>query len=342
MFLHLSPLLARMGGRDIKRNSAKLRLMERTLWWINWTTTPSAPAEDATRLFLTGRSRPSWPGGVIVCVAVIASLFGCAAGSTESKDKPASAIPRTADGKPDLTGVYQGGSSRRGAWDFQVPGDQPGVATPETQSVFPAAQVRKDPIPFQPWAKEKAQEHANLRSIDDPAGRCLPGPGPRLNAVGLFPIQIVQTPEQIIILYEYFTVFRVIPLNAKHPEDLEPSFMGNSVGHWDGDTLVVDVVGFNDKGWVLAGGIFHSDALHITERYTRVDKDMINYEATIDDPKVFTKPFTSSTTLMLREGTRVREFICPENNEDIVRYEELLKRPELFRRAPPKPEKASQ
>jgi len=338
MFLHLSPLLARMGGRDIKRNSAKLRLMERTLWWINWTTTPSAPAEDATRLFLTGRSRPSWPGGVIVCVAVIASLFGCAAGSTESKDKPASAIPRTADGKPDLTGVYQGGSSRRGAWDFQVPGDQPGVATPETQSVFPAAQVRKDPIPFQPWAKEKAQEHANLRSIDDPAGRCLPGPGPRLNAVGLFPIQIVQTPEQIIILYEYFTVFRVIPLNAKHPEDLEPSFMGNSVGHWDGDTLVVDVVGFNDKGWVLAGGIFHSDALHITERYTRVDKDTINYEATIDDPKVFTKPFTSSTTLMLREGARLREFICPENNEDTARYEKLLERPELFRRTPPAPQ----
>ena len=176
-----------------------------------------------------------------------------------------------------------------------------------------------------------------MRSIDDPTGRCLPGPGPRLNAVGLFPIQIVQTPQQIIILYEYFTVFRVIPLNASaHPDDLEPSFMGNSIGHWEDNTLVVDVTGFKDKGWVMAGAIFHSDALHIVERYTRVDHDTINYEATIEDPKVFTKPFNFSTTLMLREGTRIREFICSENNEDILRYEKLLERPELVRRTPPK------
>jgi len=272
-----------------------------------------------------------------------AIAFGCAPESSVPTDPSAAPIPRTADGKPDLTGVYQGGSNRRGPWDFQVPGDQPGVASAETQSVFPAAQLRKEPIPFQPWAKEKAQEYLNMRSIDDPAGRCLPGPGTRLHNVGLFPIQIVQTPEQIIILYEYFTVFRVIPLNVSaHPEDLEPSFMGNSIGHWEGDTLVVDVIGFNDKGWVLAGAIFHSDALHITERYTRLDRDTINYEATIEDPKVFTKPFTSSTTLMLREGTRLREFICPENNEDILRYEKLLERPELFRRTPPEPPKTTQ
>lgn len=271
----------------------------------------------------------------IVTMVVFALACGCAPGPTVSNDQPGGSIPRTADGKPDLTGVYQGGTTRRGPWDFQVPGDQPGLATPETQSVFPAAQVRREPIPFQPWAKEKAQKYLNLRSIDDPAGRCLPGPGPRLHAVGLFPIQIVQTPEQIIILYEYFTVFRVIPLTASaHPDDLEPSFMGHSIGHWEGDTLVVDVVGFNDKGWVLAGGIFHSDALHITERYSRIDRDTINYEATIEDSKVFTKPFTSSTTLMLREGARLREYICSENNEDIVRYEKLLQRPELFRRTP--------
>lgn len=281
----------------------------------------------------------------ITIAALLAIAFGCtpAPESSESKDASARPIPRTADGKPDLTGVYQGGSTRKGPWDFQVPGDQPGVATPETQSVFPAAQVRKEPIPFQPWAKEKAQEYLNMRSVDDPAGRCLPGPGPRLHAVGLFPIQIVQTPEQIVILYEYFTVHRVISLNATaHPDDLEPSFMGHSIGHWEGDTLVVDVVGFNDKGWVMAGAIFHSNALHITERYTRIDHDTINYEATIEDTKVFTKAFTSSTTLMRREGTRLREYICAENNEDIQRYEKLLQRPELFRRTPTDPQKASQ
>src|SRR5262245_32312137 len=244
--------------------------------------------------------------------------------------------PRTADGKPDFTGVYQGGSTKRGDWDFQVPGDQAGVPTAGTQGVLPS-QPRREPIPFQPWAREKAQEIVNMRSINDPTSLCLPGPSTRSHSVSLFPIQFVQTPKQIVILYEYFTVFRVIPLDEKkHPDDLEPSFLGHSIGHWEGNTLVVDVVGFNDKSWVLSGGIFHSDALHVTERYTRVDYDTIQYEATIDDPKVFTQPFKTSTTLMFREGTRLREYICPENNEDVLRLEKLLDNPELFKRTPAK------
>ena len=133
--------------------------------------------------------------------------------------------PRAADGKPDLTGIYQGGSTRRGDWDFQVPGDQPGVPTASTQSALPS-QPRLDPVPFQPWARERAQEFLNMRSINDPTSRCLPGPSTRSHNVALFPIQIVQTPQQIVFLYEYFTVFRVIPLNQKaHPDDLEPSFL---------------------------------------------------------------------------------------------------------------------
>jgi hypothetical protein len=242
--------------------------------------------------------------------------------------------PRTPEGRPDFTGVYQGGSTRRGDWEFQVPSDQPGVPTTATQSAVPS-QARRDPIPFQPWAREKAQEFVNMRSINDPTSRCLPGPSPRAHSVALFPIQFIQTPNQIVILYEYFNVFRVITLDQKsHPDDLEPSFLGHSIGHWEGNTLVVDIVGFNDKGWVLSGGVFHSDALHITERYTRVDYDTINYEATIDDKKVFTQPFKTSTTLMLRENTRLREYICPENNEDVLRLEKLLESPELFRRTP--------
>jgi hypothetical protein len=242
--------------------------------------------------------------------------------------------PRTPEGRPDFTGVYQGGSTRRGDWEFQVPSDQPGVPTAATQSAV-TSQARRDPIPFQPWAREKAQEFVNMRSINDPTSRCLPGPSTRAHSVALFPIEFVQTPKQIVILYEYFNVFRVIPLDQKsHPDDLEPSFLGHSIGHWEGNTLVVDIVGFNDKGWVLSGGVFHSDALHITERYTRVDYDTINYEATIDDKKVFTQPFKTSTTLMLRENTRLREYICPENNEDVLRLEKLLESPELFRRTP--------
>jgi hypothetical protein len=273
---------------------------------------------------------------ILILVAAAAMAAGPLAAQTGSPARPA---PRAADGKPDFTGVYQGGSTKRGDWDFQVPGDQPGVATAATQNALPA-QPRRDPIPLQPWAREKAQEIVNMRSINDPTSRCLPGPSPRSHSVSLFPLQFVQTPKQIVILYEYFNVFRLIPLDEKkHPDDLEPSFLGHSIGRWDGNTLVVDIVGFNDKGWVLSGGIFHSDALHVVERYTRVDYDTIQYEATIEDPKVFTQPFKTSTTLMLRENTRLREYICAENNEDVLRLEKLFETPELFRRnqAGPKP-----
>ena len=95
---------------------------------------------------------------------------------------------------------------------------------------------------------------------------------------------------------------------------------------------MIDVIGFNDKTWLAGTGTFHSDALHITERYTRVDKDQINYEVTMEDPTVLTKPWTLQSTLMLREGTRVQEYVCAENNIDPDRYEQLLKGGVDFRR----------
>lgn len=153
-----------------------------------------------------------------------------------------------------------------------------------------------------------------------------------MTTVGLFPMQIVQTPKTIVMMYEYLNAFRIIPINAKHPDDLEPSFMGDSVGHWEGDTLVVDVTSFNDRTWLPGTGTFHSDALHVTERYTRTDKDTIQYEATMEDPKVLTKPWVYRTTIMLREGTRLREYVCEENNQDKGAYEKLLKDETVFRR----------
>ena len=146
---------------------------------------------------------------------------------------------------------------------------------------------------------------------------CLPPGVPRTALIALFPLEIIQTPRKIVIVHEYMGVFRLIPLNAKHPEDLEPTYMGDSVGHWEGDTLLVDVSGFNDKNVKLGPtGSFHSEALHVTERYTRVDKDRINYDVIMEDPKVFTKPWTIHSSLMLREGTRIREYTCVENNLD--------------------------
>jgi len=239
------------------------------------------------------------------------------------------AVPRASDGKPDLTGVWQGGSNQRGSWEeanagVGVGGTGSNPSAPATLSSNDRPTGR-EPAPYQPWAAKKVLESFNKRGIDDPTALCLPPGLPRAVTLGLFPQQIIQTPRQIVILYEYMNVFRVIPLNAKHPDDLLPSYMGDSVGHWEGDTLVVDVIGFNDKTWLAGTGTFHSEALHITERYTRVDKDQINYEVTMEDPNVLTKPWTLQSTIMLREGTRLEEYVCAENNLDPGYYEKLLK-----------------
>jgi hypothetical protein len=239
-----------------------------------------------------------------------------------------SRVPRAANGKPDLTGVWQGASTQPGSWEEANAGlgvggtgkDPNAFATPPTTDLN-----GREPPPYQPWAAKKVLESFNIRAIDDPDARCLPPGVPRIANIGLFPMQIVQTPQQIVILHEYMSVFRVIPLNTKHPDDLLPSYTGNSVGHWEGDTLVVDVTGFNDKTWIGPAGTFHSDALHVTERYTRINKDRINYDVTLEDPKVFTKPWVLHSSMMLREGTRLEEYVCAENNLDPGRFEELLK-----------------
>jgi hypothetical protein len=240
-----------------------------------------------------------------------------------------STVPRGADGKPDLTGVWQGGSTTPGNWEDANGGT--GVGGTGRNPAAPVALSSNDRpagregAPYQDWAAKKVLEAFNRRGIDDPTAQCLPGGIPRSVILGLFPQQFVQTPTQIVMLYEYMNVYRVVPINAKHADDLIPSYMGDSVARWDGDTLVVDVIGFNDKTWLSGTGTFHSDALHLIERYTRVSKDRIDYEVTMEDPKVLTKPWTLRSSLMLRQGTRLQEYICAENNLDPARYEQLLK-----------------
>jgi hypothetical protein len=246
-----------------------------------------------------------------------------------------SAVPRAADGKPDLTGVYQPASNRRGTWEEANSSSAIG-GTGRDDTPPPVSQLarptRREPAPYKPEAAKKVLQSYNNRAVDDPTTICLPPGVPRSASINLFPMQIIQTPTQVVILHEYMNTFRVIPLNARHPEDMEPTYMGNSVGHWEGDTLVVDVTGFNDKTWLIGTGTFHTEALHVTERYTRVDKDTIEYDVVMEDPNVFTKPWEFHTTLMLREGTRLREYVCVENNLDPERYEKMIKEGVEFRR----------
>ena len=266
-------------------------------------------------------------GACMCSVAALAQSSAKPAPKAPAAAPASRAFPRTADGKPDLSGVWQGGTNRRGSWEEANSGlGVGGTGTDPTAPANPASQgVIRDPAPYQPWAAQKVVESFNKRGIDDPLGLCLPPGIPRITIVGLFPFEIVQTPKQIVILYEYMHTFRKIPLNAKHPDDMVPTYMGDSVARWDKDTLVVDVTGFNDKTWLTGTGTFHSDQLHVTERYTRVDKDQINYDVTIEDPKVLTAPWSFHTTIMRRDGTRVQEYVCAENNLDPGRYEALLK-----------------
>lgn len=264
---------------------------------------------------------------VLAILTVMTWLIASALAQSKSPSK--SDIPRAADGKPDLTGVWQAGSARPGTWEegntgFGVGGTGKDAAVPVVVSSNDRPAGRQS-APYQPWAAQKVLEEFNRRGIDDPTAICLPPGLPRTSMLGLFPQQIVQTPRQIVILYEYMNVFRVIPINAKHPDDMTPSYMGDSTARWEGDTLVVDVTGFNDKTWLAGTGTFHSDELHITERYTRVNKDRINYDVTMEDPKVLTQPWILHSSMMLRDGTRLQEYVCAENNLDPGNYEKYLK-----------------
>jgi hypothetical protein len=275
---------------------------------------------------------------LLVASLGIAPLFAQDAAKTAPAPKPP--VPRTTDGHPDLSGVWQGGGASGLA--FAIGSNNAKAARPGDATVAsaPAAVVRGSvKPPYQDWILPKVEEIRNRRNIDDPQSRCLLVGVPRITNEPL-PIKIIQTKDEITFLYETFHAFRVIPTDGrKHSDDIDPSFMGDSVAHWDGDTLVVDVIGFNDKTWIGAGGAtLHTEALHVIERYTRVDYDTITYEVTIDDPKAFTRVWSPAPSfLSLRPGERLHEYECIENNEDIVRFEQLLKNPSLFERRPADP-----
>ena len=247
--------------------------------------------------------------------------------SLASAQKPP--VPRTADGKPDLSGIWQGGGAAGLA--FAIGADNAKAARPDDARAQ-GGRGGAQPAPYQDWVQPKLKEIRGRRQIDDPSGRCLLVGVPRITSMPL-PIKIVQTKDEVIFMYETFHAFRVIPTDGrKHPDDMDPSFMGDSVGRWEGDTLVVDVAGFNDKTWLGVGGAsIHSDALHVVERYQRVDYDTITYNVVIEDPKVFTKSWNAAPSfLSLRPGERLREYECIADNQDILRFEELLKNPSLF------------
>jgi len=213
------------------------------------------------------------------------SAPSAAASCTEVQDQP---IPRMGD-HPDLSGVYIGGFAI-------VPMDKP--------LLKPGA------------------EHFKLTEEESalgPTAQCVP-PGIPTSTMWPYPLQIVQKRDLVVILYEAYPMFRVIPTDGSpHPDQLDPTFMGNSVGHWEGDTLVVDVTGFNDKTVITE--YHHTTAFHVVERYRRTSYETISYVATIDDPNVFAAPWRYGGPLKLHPEWDLQEYVCEQNNKD---YRDLL------------------
>jgi hypothetical protein len=253
---------------------------------------------------------------------------------------PAFTAPRTADGKADLNGIWQGLNTAN--WDIQDHDAKPGPR-PELMGAYgaePAGQgvVEGNELPYQPWAAAKKKENFEKRMVvnitsdpkrydtGDPELKCYRPGLPRANYMPL-PFQIVQSQKYIMITYEYVHALRTIYMDD-HREAPADSWMGWSNGRWEGDTLVVDSTGFLPYTWFDRAGNFHSDALHVVERYTPVSPYHLLYEATVEDPKVFTRPWKMSFPLYRRieKNAQLLDFNCVEFVEDMM-YGHLRKQP---------------
>src|SRR5215813_9183356 len=235
--------------------------------------------------------------------------------------------PRSADGKADLNGIWQALNTAN--WDLQAHAARPGaVIALGAAGAVPAGLgvVEGNDIPYLPAAAAKKKENFENRLTADPEIKCyLPGV-PRATYMP-YPFQIVQSPKAILIAYEFAGGARTIHMDKAPPSPAD-SWMGHSVGRWDGDTLVVDVTSQSDQTWFDRAGNFHSDALRVVERYTPRSPDALTYEATIEDPKVFSRPWKISMPLYrrLEKNAQVLEFKCVEFAEELM-YGHLRKQP---------------
>ncbi|MBZ5634613.1 MAG: hypothetical protein LAO55_15930 [Acidobacteriia bacterium] len=234
----------------------------------------------------------------ITAVVLSTALFAAAQGTPAPRQQP---LPRTAEGKPNLAGIWQASSTA--AADLQSH-----VASLNMLAGWSV--VDGNEIPYQPWAAKKKAENFQNRQSADPLSKCYMPGVPRIMYLD-FPFQIFQTPKAITMAFEWELDYRLIYTDGTpHPTD-ENFWMGDSRGHWEGDTLVVDVADINDKTWFDMAGDFHGDALHVVERYRMSDHDTIEYQATIEDSKVFTKPWNIKIALHRRtDRDRLFEYVC--------------------------------
>ncbi len=253
-------------------------------------------------------------GRIVIITALWASWATIALGQ-----QPAQGIPRTADGTPRIDGIWQ--ALTEANWDIR-PHNTGHPILPELgtfTAVHPGLGiVEGNELPYQDWAIAQQQENFANRLERDPEANCFMPGVPRATYMP-HPFQILQTPDLVMIAYQYANAIRTVHMNDPGPAP-NYSWMGWSVGHWEGDTLVVEVTDQNDQTWFDRAGNFHSEALHVVERYTPLGPNHIQYEATIEDPNVFTQPWTISLPLYRRieDNIELMEFKCVELVEEKV------------------------
>ena len=258
--------------------------------------------------------------------AAIVAIAACS-GIVSAQNRPYQAPRLPGTKHPDLNGLWQAMNTAH--WDIQDHSAQPApVLATGAWGAIPAGRsiVEGNEIPYQDWALAKKKENYQKRmtvdpfdfTVGDPELRCfLPGI-PRATYLP-FPFQIIQSTNVLLFSYEFADASRLINME-NHREPPNDFWMGWSNGHWEGDTLVIEVTGFNDQTWFDRAGNFHSDALKVVERYTPSSPYHLQYEATIEDPKVFTRPWKISMPLYRRmePGAQRLEFKCVEFTEELI------------------------
>jgi hypothetical protein len=249
---------------------------------------------------------------------------------------PPEATPRLKDGTVNLGRVH----GEKGVWGLPVIANFAQVAAgvpKDFRGNLRTGAPAEPHIPFQPWAAAVYNYNSANLSKFDPEGYCLPPGGPRLMATP-FPMEVIQLPEEdrIIMIYEGGThIFREIYMDGRphpHLDKIEgESYLGHSVGHWEGDTLVIDSTGYNEATWLDQWGHPHTTLLHVIEKITRPNKNTMHYEATIDDPGAYTRPWTIAWDIPWASRQELSEYICQENNVWIQSLHDDFGKPVFYR-----------
>jgi hypothetical protein len=244
----------------------------------------------------------------LALVPSAAQIDGAAGGTVKGKGKTrpkGGPIERMPDGKPSFM-------MGQGVW---------GVPYITNMAKKKGGADQDVEVPFLPAAKKIYDERVDNNAKDDPEGYCLPPGVPRMMYTP-YPMEMLQFPNRIVFIYEGGAhVWRDVPVAEKgklqHPKDPNPTYLGDSIAWWEGDTLVIDVVGFNDRTWLDFSGHPHGEKLHVVERYTMLDTLNMKYEVLIEDPEFYSKPWSMSYTVARRADDKLLEYICQENNRDI-------------------------